>query len=341
MSTAQSQSAASSPLPFNVVPTAPLRQPQAPLVRTPNPGPHAVSANRIELTAGEFHFDARDVGFREGALTAIVGPNGSGKSTLVETLLGFRTARIEDARILGVPARQFMNDVARLRRLGTQLQRVEYPDHSLVDEIVALHRVLYRKQNPAIGSALGIDELGKKPYRGLSKGQRQRVDLFMAMAHMPDLMILDEPFTGLDKTYAGRVVELLTGTFGGATLIMICHSGEELAAAGDVLWIHDGSIRYSGNRQALKERLVGNYRASMYLENDAQANWVRARLAGDPSVARISQAPQTLQIHAFGGEGLGALVRGLMDAAKVRHFEFAPTDDSDLLRTCTQGALDV
>ncbi|WP_394843532.1 ATP-binding cassette domain-containing protein [Pendulispora brunnea] len=297
---------------------------------------YAISADRIALTAGDFHFDVRDVGFRRGLLSAIVGPNGSGKSTLIEALLGFRTARLDNARILGVPAHRFMADVEHLRRMGTQLQRVEYADDARVEEILDLHRALYRRQSPMIAEALGLGELRKKPYRGLSKGQRQRLDLFVAMGHEPELMILDEPFTGLDKTYAGRLVDLLKDSFEGTTIVMICHSGEELAAADDLLWVHRGAIRYRGNRLALKENLVGQYRTRILLDDEDQQARVRALLATAPSVLRVASPHGGLDIQAFGDEGLDAVVRGLMESAHIRHFEFAPTSDADLLRVCTQ-----
>ncbi|HET9623985.1 MAG TPA: ABC transporter ATP-binding protein [Kofleriaceae bacterium] len=305
----------------------------------------AVSADRIALRAGDFSFEVAEVAFRAGAWTAIVGPNGSGKTTLVEALLGFRAARMDNVRILGVPGARFMADTAQLRRLGAQLQRVEYADWLRVDEIVDVHRALYRRQSPIVAGALGLDELAKKPYDGLSKGQRQRLDLFVAMAHEPELLILDEPFTGLDKTYAGRVLELLTGALRGATVIMICHAGEELAAASDVLWVHQGGVKYQGSRAALKDRLVGRYRTLIHVESPAQEAELRGRLAADRSVLRVIAGREPLQIEAYGGEGLDAVVRALMDSAHLRHFELAPATDSDLLRICTQagaitGAID-
>ena len=107
--------------------------------------------------------------FRLGAITAIVGPNGSGKTTLLETLLGFRRGGT-DVRVLDVPAARFMRDTPSLRRIGAQLQKVEYPDHLRVSEIVALHRAMYVRVDAAVTDALGIAELLDKPCRALSKG---------------------------------------------------------------------------------------------------------------------------------------------------------------------------
>ena len=295
----------------------------------------AISAERIALRAGNFELDVAGVAFRAAAWTAVIGPNGSGKTTLIEALLGLRSARLDNAHILDLPARKLLASTAQLRRLGTQLQRVEYVEWLRVAEILELHRALYRKQSSAVASALGIAELAGKPYHGLSKGQRQRLDLFVAMAHEPELLILDEPFTGLDKTYAGRVLELLAGPLHGATVIMICHAGEELAATTDVLWLEHGRVRYQGSRQALKDKLVGRYRTLIHVEDATQEGMLRARLASDPHVLRVAGARDALQIEAFGPDGLDGVVRTLMDSAQIRHFELAPTNDGDLLRICT------
>ncbi len=148
-----------------------------------------------------------------------------------------------------------------------------------VDEILAVHRALYRKQDAAVARALAIDELRAKPYSGLSKGQRQRLDLFIAFAHRPALVALDEPFTGLDRTMTRSVLGLLRGPLAGITIAMICHAGEELAIADDVLWVRDGTLRYQGGKDALKRRLVGEFRALIHVDDDAQAERVRAVLA--------------------------------------------------------------
>ena len=296
----------------------------------------ALSAESIDVQSDAFRFAAQRVAFRRGAVTAIVGPNGAGKSTLLETLLGFRRGVGERLRILDVPADRFMRGSAMLRRLGAQLQRVEYPDHAQVAEIVALHRALYRRQEPHIAAALGLDELRGRPYRVLSKGQRQRIDLYIALAHRPELIVLDEPFTGLDKHYAGVVTGLLRGRPDGASVAMICHSGEELAAVDDIVWVHGGGVRYQGAKQALKERLVGELRGLMHCDDQAQAVALHERLRMLPSVQRVS-TPQPLQVEVFGNASLHADVRDVIADAGIRHIELAPSTDSDLLRACAQG----
>ena len=98
--------------------------------------PYAAAAKLIRVSAGSFHFEVRDLQFRRGRHTAIIGPNGAGKTTLIEALLGFRQAHLEEAQILGVAASRFLQSTRHRKRLGVQLQRVEYEDSSNVREIL-------------------------------------------------------------------------------------------------------------------------------------------------------------------------------------------------------------
>jgi ABC-2 type transport system ATP-binding protein len=297
---------------------------------------YALSADSIDVRAGQFQLRAAHVRFRKGAVTAVVGPNGAGKSTLLEALLGFRRNGGSGARILGTPARQFLADPAALRRLGAQLQKVEYPDHTKVSEIVDLHRAMYRKQDPDIAAALGLDELIGKPCRGLSKGQRQRVDLYVALAHRPDLLMLDEPFTGLDRRYTGVVSDLLRDRPSGTSVAMICHAGEDLSTVDDIVWVKQGGVAYQGSKDELKAALVGDARALLHCHDDSEAAALRAGLEALGGVVRV-RMPQPLVLEVFGDATLHPHVQQLIGEQRIQHLELSPSTDNDLLRLCTEG----
>lgn len=295
----------------------------------------ALGARAIDVTAGDFRFSARHVRFRLGAITAIVGPNGSGKTTLLETLLGFRRGG-SDVRVLDVPAERFMRDSRSLQRLGAQLQKVEYPDHLRVSEIVALHRAMYAHSDAAITDALGIAELLDKPCRALSKGQRQRVDLYVALAHRPELAVLDEPFTGLDRRYAGVVIDLLRHRASGTSVAMICHSEEELSVVDDLVWVRDGGVRYQGDQDTLRAELVGDARAVLHCRDAADARALRKRLAALPGVTGV-RVSATHVVEAFGDATLHPNVHRIVGEQGIQHLALAPSTPGDLLRLCTEG----
>ena len=281
-----------------------------------------------------FPFSARHVRFRLGAITAIVGPNGSGKTTLLETLLGFRRGGT-DVRVLDVPAARFMRDTPSLRRIGAQLQKVEYPDHLRVSEIVALHRAMYVRVDAAVTDALGIAELLDKPCRALSKGQRQRIDLYVALAHRPELAVLDEPFTGLDRRYAGVVIDLLRDRARGTSVAMICHAEEELAVVDDLVWVRDGGVRY----QATRTRCAPASSARRARSCIAATKPMRARckrLAALPGVTGV-RVSATHVVEVFGDATLHPNVHRIVGEQGIQHLALAPSTPGDLLRLCTEA----
>jgi ABC-2 type transport system ATP-binding protein len=314
--------------------------PAAPVTRARNDGPYAAAARLIQVEAGSFRFEARDLHFQLGRHTAIIGPNGAGKSTLIEALLGFRKAKLEGAEILGVPATRFLQSTTLRKQLGVQLQRVEYEDSSNVKEILDLHRALYGKQDAAVAEALDIEALRKLPYKALSRGQKQRLDLFIALAHHPKIAVLDEPFTGLDRSYIERVARLLRHDLSGLSIILICHSIEELDTASDVVWVRNGGIEYRGDKELLKNRLVGEFHAYLHLEDTQQAGLIRNRLEHDSATLRLL-SPSANEISVYGGKQLDQAVRSLLGNVGLRHFEFGPTDYRDMLHLCAKGEHDV
>ena len=320
-------------------PAAPVG-PVPPLARAASAGPYAAAAKLIRVEAGSFRFEVHDLHFQHGRHTAIIGPNGAGKTTLIEALLGFRTARMEGAEILGVPAARFLQSTSLRKRLGVQLQRVEYEDSSNVREILDLHRALYGKQDQAVAQALDIEALRKLPYKALSRGQKQRLDLFVALAHRPQLAVLDEPFTGLDRSYIERVARLLRQDLTDLTIILICHSIEELDSASDVVWVRNGGIAYRGAKELLKNQLVGEVHAYLHLEDTQQASLIRSRLEQDSATLRLL-SPSVNEISVYGGKQLDQGVRSLLGEVALRHFEFGPTDYRDMLHLCAKGEHDV
>ena len=301
--------------------------------------PYAAGAKLIRVNAGSFHFEVRDLQFRRGRHTAIIGPNGAGKTTLIEALLGFRQAHLEEAQILGVAASRFLQSTRHRKRLGVQLQRVEYEDSSNVREILDLHQALYGKQDSQVAQALDIETLRKLPYRALSRGQKQRLDLFVALAHHPELVVLDEPFTGLDRAYIERVAHLLRYDLADLTIIMICHSVEELDTASDVVWVCKGGVEYRGDKESLKNRLVGAFHAYLQLDDSDHLKAIYHQLERESATLRLSM-PSNNEISVYGTQELDQSIRRLIGNVAFQHFEFGPTHYRDMLHLCAQGEQD-
>ncbi len=155
----------------------------------------------------------------EGTVTAMTGPNGSGKTTIARLLLGLETA--DSGEIHGLAGRRcaavFQED-----RLCPQLSAREN-----------VRLVLDTNQWPLAQAhltrvGLGGDSL-TKPVRELSGGQRRRVAIVRALAGEPDLVILDEPFTGLDAHCKPEIMRYVRERIAGRTVLLVTHDLAEAA----------------------------------------------------------------------------------------------------------------
>lgn len=299
----------------------------------------AVSARRVQVTAGSFCLDVQELAVRRGRITAILGPNGAGKTTLIEALLGVRPARLTQARLLGMPVPHFLNSPRQRRQLGVQLQRVEYADTLMVSELLNLHHALYARQDTAIAQTLQIEALRRLPCSALSRGQKQRLDLFMALAHRPQLAVLDEPFTGLDRAFIERVGHLLRHELTGMTVLMVCHSLEELDTASEVLWICGGGIEFSGPKDTLKNRLIGAFHVHLQLDDAARLDSLCQQLANDPATLRLQRSYAT-HLDVYGSPQLQHSISTLICHYPFSQVAFGSTHERDMLHLCAQGRAD-
>lgn len=174
-----------------------------------------------------------------GGFVGLVGPNGAGKTTLLRAILGLIPTKAGTIRVSGA------SGVQAQRRIGYVPQRLEFAWDFPID----VHGVVMSGRTSHIGwlrhpkvqdyqavaSALEkvrMTELDKRPVGELSGGQRQRVLLARALAVKPDILLLDEPFTGLDMPSQELLLELFQSLANeGTALLMSTH---DLGSAMDV-----------------------------------------------------------------------------------------------------------
>ncbi len=173
-----------------------------------------------------------DAAFPAGAMSAIVGPNGSGKSTLLRAALGLVPADAGRSTILGHPAREAMRRVAYV----PQREAVDWDFPITVREVVEMGRYpaagwirrLRREDRVIVDAALertGMTGFARRQIGQLSGGQRQRVFVARALAQQADLMILDEPFAGIDARTEAALLGLLADLRDreGRSIVMVHH----------------------------------------------------------------------------------------------------------------------
>lgn len=166
-----------------------------------------------------------DLTLAAGEALLLLGPNGAGKSTLLRTLAGLARADAGSVRIGGRPVPEARG------RVGFLSHESLLYDDLTVDENLAfaarLHRLRERDVVAQALASVGSAEQGPRLVRHLSRGQLQRVALARAFLHAPDLLLLDEPYTGLDPRSAAELTALLSRyRADGRALIVVGHQPE-------------------------------------------------------------------------------------------------------------------
>ncbi|MFB3909116.1 MAG: ABC transporter ATP-binding protein [Candidatus Eisenbacteria bacterium] len=191
-----------------------------------------------------------------GEVYALVGPNGAGKTTAFRILLGLVRADSGRGTILGAP----LGDRRGRARLGYLPEApCYYPFLSvreLLDLAARLSRVADRAR--AVDRALerfGLAALAHRPVKKLSKGQLQRVGIAQAAVHEPELLILDEPMSGLDPLARSEVKGWIRGWRDeGRTVLLASHMLPDVEALADrVGMLRDGAIALQGTAEELLE----------------------------------------------------------------------------------------
>jgi ABC-2 type transport system ATP-binding protein len=202
--------------------------------------------------------NAVDLELKRGEVLGFLGPNGAGKTTTMQMLTGNLAPTEGEVAVCGVDLLDKPTDAkARIGYLP------EYPPlyrELNVDEYltlaVKLHRVPKAKRREAISRAkerCGLVDVGRKLIGNLSKGYQQRVGIAQAIAHEPDVVILDEPTVGLDPNQIREIRALVREIGADHSVILSTHILPEVEAICDRVQImHHGSVVYTDTIAALK-----------------------------------------------------------------------------------------
>jgi len=191
-----------------------------------------------------------------GAVYGLVGANGAGKTTLIKHLLGLLRAESGSVRVFGLDP--VADPVGVLSRIGYLSEENDLPDWMRVDELMRYSRAFYPAWDDAyaeeLRQAFALDPTAK--IKNLSKGQKARVGLLIALAHRPELLVLDEPSSGLDPIVRRDILGAIIRTIAheGRTVLFSSHLlGEVEQVADHVTMISHGSIVLSGPLDEIKE----------------------------------------------------------------------------------------
>lgn len=195
-------------------------------------------------------------GLEAGEVVGLLGKNGSGKTTLIRIALGLIEAQQGRVGVFGVDPREYPLDVK--RRTGYVAEDQILPPFLRVHEVLDLHRNLFptwdEKMERDLSARFEIEP--RKKIRALSKGQARRVALLCAVAHRPELLLLDEPAGGLDpaarREFLETSIQLLNEA--GSTILFSSHYMTDVERlASRVVMIHDGGVLIDRELDSLRE----------------------------------------------------------------------------------------
>jgi len=193
----------------------------------------------------------------EGKVYGLVGANGAGKTTLLKHLLGLLRAQSGSVRVFDRdPVR---DPVGVLSRVGYLSEERELPEWMRVDELMQYTQAYHPTWDAAYAREL-LDTFALDPskkIKELSKGMRAQAGLVAAVAHRPELLILDEPSSGLDAVVRRDILDAIVRTVAddGRTVIFSSHLLDEVERMSDhVTMMHEGRVTLNGELDDVRRR---------------------------------------------------------------------------------------
>jgi ABC-2 type transport system ATP-binding protein len=294
------------------------------------PAPAAIVLEKASRWYGNV-VAVNDVSFSIGpGVTSLLGPNGAGKTTILHMLAGL--LRPSAGRVL-LGGHQTWRNPAIYRTVGLVPEREAVYDFLTGREFVEMCARLQRLPDPraAADRAIATVELeaaADRPVGTYSKGMRQRVKIAGALVHEPSILLLDEPFNGMDPRQRLHMIELLRSmAAGGRTILFSSHILEEVERlAEQVLVINAGRLAAAGNYRQIRRLMTD--RPHTFVVRSSDNRRLAAAFLAEPAVFGAELQADQLAIRVAEFNGFTRIVARVARDAGVSLFAVAPTDDS-------------
>jgi ABC-2 type transport system ATP-binding protein len=218
----------------------------------------------VELNSASKRFNGRevlkgiDLSIPRGRVVGLLGKNGAGKTTLIKCLLGLLKLDAGTVRLFGEDVRRLSG--ATKERIGYVPQEVDLYPWMRVRQTISYIAAFYSNWDERLAQELvGRWELNpEEKVSSLSVGQVQKLALILALAHQPELLILDEPAASLDpsarRTFLSAVIEIASDA--NRTVLLSTHLTSDLErVASDVVLLKSGAVDYVGSMDELKDSI--------------------------------------------------------------------------------------
>ncbi len=273
--------------------------------------------------------DACSFAARPGRLTGFVGPNGAGKTTAMRTIFGLVELDSGSVRWRGAP----IGPAQRARFGYMPEERGLYARMRVRDQLVYLGRLCGRPSEAVTGSVDGwLERLGLAARAGdrldtLSHGNQQRVQLIAALVNEPELLVLDEPFSGLDPLAIASMSDLLGDlTAAGVAVLFSSHQldlVEDLCE--DVVIINAGRIVRAGDLAELRAAVPQRFVSVRY--RGPAPDWAQLR-----AVEVVDHAPGEARLRVPLDSDLPAMIDAVQHTTELVAFAYEPPTLTELFR---------
>ena len=278
---------------------------------------NVVAVNDITMTLGQ-------------GVTGLLGPNGAGKTTLLHMMAGFLPPSQGSVTVGGKPSWKNPSVYA---NLGLVVEREAAHNFLTGQEFVVASAKMQKLPNPAAAARAAIDMVDMNDVAGrtigtYSKGMRQRIRVAAALVHEPDVLLLDEPFNGMDPRQRMHMMDLLHAMGeAGKTVLFSSHLLEEVEqVSGTVQVIVAGRLAASGDFRTIRRLMTA--RPHVFAISSTDNRRLAVALMREDSVAGLDVGGSELSVRA---SDYGAFTRALPRIAiaeGVRVRQLRPSDES-------------
>jgi len=266
----------------------------------------------------------------EPGVTGLLGPNGAGKSTIMHMIAGFLPPSRGELTV--GDAASWRNPAA-YRRIGLVPERDSVYAFLTGDQFVTTTAKLHKLPDPQAAAARAIATLDMTEWAGrkiatYSKGMRQRIKVAAALVHDPEILVLDEPFNGMDPRQRLHMMDLLDKLGSeGRTILFSSHILEEVERlSGTIQVVVAGRLAASGDFRAIRRLMTS--RPHVFKVRSSDDRLLGGTLIGRPAVTAVELTRTGLQVRT---SDYGAFCRDIAVLARdhgIRLREVLPTDES-------------
>ena len=272
-----------------------------------------------------------DVSFALGSgITGLLGPNGAGKSTLLHLLAGLLAPSAGTVRIGG---RTAFGDPAVYSTVGLVPEREAVPGYLTGRQFVRSNAELQSVPDVAAATETAIatvdmTDAADRPIRTYSKGMRQRMKVAAALVHDPWILLLDEPFNGMDPRQRLHMMDLLRRMAAdGRAILFSSHILEEVERLAEaVLVVYAGRLAASGDFRSIRRLMTD--RPHRFTIRSSDDRTLGAALLANPAVFGVELLDGRLAVEASDLGAFARIVAPVARAAGIRLHELTPTDDT-------------